>query len=225
MPGGSYTYKFHDVGNVRSLDLFRHWGYDVNAYVKDSEEAYFSPAVVQDEFQSCQGQMTWLGDEQEELSKRMVKLQLDNERLWVALQLEQHYLRHLIDEHLGPVQRVIRGPCECPVVDTIGGSVSPPSPIRTPEGRFGPRGTPPDSRPDSVPPLESCSSDSFEAFWESLCDEAALPSQSQVNAGPSKGTYSDEEDGEEVWEDVSEGGSGSGGDGVGVGPGSRPFRL
>ena len=160
-------------------------------------------------------------------------LKQDLESLWVEFLQERRYLRHLIEEHLAPLQRTINcGCCECPIVGSIecgttvvssfdelslgeSGGLS----VRIEEGpRF--RGSSP-----SMPPLEpktpdsASTSESFVSFWEKLSrspiSPAISPSRQEVTVAVEV-EESDEEDGEEVWEDVGEGdfgGSGGGGEG------------
>ena len=180
---------------------------------------------MQDDFQSTQGQIAWLARNTNEGRDQVSKMKKNLEDLWVEFLLERRYMRHLIEEHLAPLQRTINcGSCECPIVGVIGcdttavssfeelslgssGGLS----VRIEEGpRF--RGS-----PASMPPLEpktpdsASTSESFVSFWEKLSHSPISPT---ISPGRQEVTVAaeveeaDEEDDEEVWTDADPGDSG-----------------
>ena len=159
---------------------------------------------MEDEFQATQGQIAWVAHCGQDTSDHLAFVEHKLKLLWVQVRLEQKYLRHLIKEHVFPLQSYkFSDACQCPILGDF--RVSPiPALFRDlhSEVSFG-HGSP--------PPLESVSSDSssFVSLWEkfNIIDKTAL-SSNQPQGGEEDGSkVEDEEDAEEVWEDISEGGS------------------
>ena len=69
------------------------------------EDCYHAPDVVKMEFQAAQGQLALLASRSQETSDHVASVEWELKCLWVAVQLEQKYLCHLIKEHLVPLQR------------------------------------------------------------------------------------------------------------------------
>ena len=175
------------------------------------EECYHVAEVIQDEFQGVQGQMAWLASRSKETSDHLAHMEWELKSLWVAFQLEQKYLHHLIKEHLMPLQSPYPNACcQCPI---LGDFIASPIPAS-----FRGLHSEVSFRHGSPPPLKSCSTpDSFISFWEEL--NAIVGSE--VSPIKQEGLLlhevevADEEASEEVWEEVGSGGSG--GSGVGGG--------
>jgi hypothetical protein len=218
------TTPFHDVGNVSHFGVCW-WVKDTDDSTQYAVEEYSDPAIVQDDLQSAQGQIAWLARNTNEGKEHVSRIKKDLGDLWVEFLQERRYMRHLIEEHLAPLQRTINcGSCECPIVGSIGcdttavssfeelslgesGGLS----VRIEEGpRF--RGS-----PASMPPLEpktpdsASTSESFVSFWEKLSrspiSPAISPSRQEVTVAVEV-EEADEEDDEEVWEDADPGDSG-----------------
>ena len=165
-------------------------------------EHYNSPDVVEDEFQAAQGQIAWVVRRGQDTSDHLAFVEHELKMLWVQVRLEQKYLRHLIKEHVLPLQSYkFSNACQCEVVGDFRASPIPAlfrdlhSEVSLGHG--------------SPPPLESCSSDSssFVSFWDKL-NTIVEPKVSSVKSqdGEKDGSeVEDEEDGEEAWEDVGEG--------------------
>ena len=64
------------------------------------EECYHSPDVVKDKFQAVQGQITWVARRGQDTSDHLAFVEHELKTLWVQVQLEQKYFRHLIKEHV-----------------------------------------------------------------------------------------------------------------------------
>ena len=167
-------------------------------------ECYHSPDVVEDEFQATQGQIAWVARRGQDTSDHLAFVEHELKSLWVQVHLEQKYLRHLIKEHVLPLQSYkFSDACQCAILGNFCLSPIPAlfrdlhSEVSLGHGR--------------PPPLESCSSDSssFISFWEelnSIVKPKVLSIKSQ--GGEKDGSeVEDEEDGEEAWEDVGEGDS------------------
>jgi hypothetical protein len=125
--------------------------------------------------------------------------------------LEQKYLRHLIEEHLVPLQHSLAVSftgCQCPIVGNFGQSPVPASFVDLhSEVSYG---------HDGPPSLESVSSrDSFVSLWEELnaIPETEVSPIEQEGGSSHEVEVADEETSEEAWEDISTGGSGGSGDG------------
>jgi hypothetical protein len=158
------------------------------------------------EFQAAQNQLAWVADRGQGTSNKLASVEWELKRLWVQVRLEQKYLRHLIEEHLIPLQHSISGSfsgCQCPVVGNFGQSPVPTSFVDLhSEVVYG---------LDRPPPLESVSSnDSFVSFWEELnaIPETEVQALEQEGGSTHEVEVADEETSEEAWEDVSSGCSG-----------------
>ena len=168
------------------------------------EECYDSPAVVQDEFQAVQGQIAWVARRGQDTSDHLAFVEHELKSLWVQVQLEQKYLRHLIKEHVLYLQSSTPlACCQCPILGDFRQS-----PVPT---LFRDLHSEVLSGHGSPPPLESQSSrDSFASFWEDL-NTIVSPMVLSIKqeGGPSdEAKDSDEETSEEEWEDVGEGDDG-----------------
>ena len=154
-------------------------------------------------------QLACLASRGQETSDHMASMEWELKCLWVMVQLEQKYLRHLIKEHLVPLQHSCSSTsCQCSIVGNFGQSPVPAS--------FRDLHSEVLSGHASPPPLESClSRDSFVSFWEELNTivEAKVPSIKQEGSLSNEAKASASEDSEEAWEDISEGGSGGGSEG------------
>jgi hypothetical protein len=195
------------VGQVTG-SLFR-WDGKTEAF--HQEDNYAAPEVVKMEFQAAQNQLAWVADRGQGTSNKLASVEWELKRLWVQVRLEQKYLRHLIEEHLVPLQHSLAGSftgCQCPIVGNFGQSPVPASFVDLhSEVAYG---------HDRPPPLESVSStDSFVSFWEELnaIPETEVPTIEQEGGSSYEVEASDAETSEEAWEDVSSGGSGGSGDG------------
>ena len=81
------------------------------------EECYHVPEVVQMEFQAAQGQLAWIVSRSQDTSDHLASIEWELKHLWVMVQLEQKYLRHLIKEHLAPLQSALpSSSCQCAIV-------------------------------------------------------------------------------------------------------------
>ena len=73
--------------------------------------------MVKMEFQAAQGQLAWLVSWGQETSDHVMSVEWELKCLWVVVQLEQKYLRHLIREHLLPLQCSFTSTtCQCSIV-------------------------------------------------------------------------------------------------------------
>ena len=167
-------------------------------------EHYNHPDTVEDEFQATQGQIAWVARRGQDTSDHLAFVEHELKTLWVQVRLEQKYLRHLIKEHLLPLQSYkFSDTCQCEIVGNFPASPVPAlfRDLHT-EVLFG------HERP---PPLESISTDSssFLSFWEELnaIVEPTVPSVKSQDGEKDGSEVEDEEDGEEAWEDVGEGDS------------------
>ena len=128
--------------------------------------------------------------------------------LLVQVCLEQKYLRHLIKEHILPLQSYkFSDAFQCPI---LGDFCLSPIPML-----FRDLHSEVSLGHGSPPPLESISSssDSFVSFWEDLNSivlAEVLPIR-QEGGSSDEAKAQDEEDVEEAWEDVGSGGSGGSG--------------
>jgi hypothetical protein len=195
------------VGQVTG-SLFR---WDGKTETFHQEDNYAAPEVVKMEFQAAQNQLAWVADRGQGTSNKLASVEWELKRLWVQVRLEQKYLRHMIEEHLVPLQRGISVPftgCQCPIVGNFGQSPVPASFVDLhSEVVYG---------PDGPPSLESVSStDSFVSFWEELnaIPETEVQTFEQEGGSSHEIEVADEETSEEAWEDVSSGGSGGGSNG------------
>ena len=170
------------------------------------EECYDSPAVVQDEFQAVQGQITWVARRGQDTSDHLAFVEHKLKSLWVQVRLEQKYLRHLIKEHVLYLQSSNSSSCcQCPILGDFRQSPIP--------ALFRDLHSEVSSGHVSPPPLESCSSgDSFVSFWNELNDiiSPTLPSVEQEGSPSDEAEDSDVEASEEEWEDIGEGDDGGG---------------
>ena len=183
------------------------WVLRWNGFTEDfQEECYNSPAVVQDEFQAVQGQIAWVARRGQDTSDHLAFVEHELKSLWVQVQLEQKYLRHLIKEHVLYLQSSNSSSCcQCPILGDFRQSPIP--------ALFRDLHSEVSSGHVSPPPLESCSSrDSFVLFWDKLNAIVSLVlSPVKQVCGPSdEAKGSDAEASEEEWEDVSEGDDGGG---------------
>ena len=81
------------------------------------EECYNIPDIVQDEFQAVQGQIAWVARRGQDTSDHLVFVEHELKLLWVQVQLEQKYLRHLIKEHVLYLQSSNSSVCcQCPIL-------------------------------------------------------------------------------------------------------------
>jgi hypothetical protein len=195
------------VGQVTG-SLFR-WDGKTESF--HQEDNYAAPEVVKMEFQATQNQLAWVADRGQGTSNKLASVEWELKRLWVQVRLEQKYLRHMIEEHLVPLQRAVAVPftgCQCPIVGNFGQSPVPASFVDLhSEVVYG---------HDSPPSLESVSStDSFVSFWEELnaIPETEVQTFEQEGGSSNEAEASNEEASEETWEDVSSGGSGGSRDG------------
>ena len=164
-------------------------------------EHYNSPDIVEDEFQATQGQIAWVARRGQDTSDHLAFVEHELKMLWVQVHLEQKYLRHLIKEHLLPLQSYkFSDACQCGIVGDF-----PASPI---PALFRDLHTEVLLGHGSPPPLKSCSSDSssFVSFWDELnaIVEPKVPSVKSQDGKKDGSEVEDEEDGEEAWEDVGE---------------------
>ena len=159
------------------------------------------------EFQEVQGQLAWLASRGNKMSDDVAPVEWELKCLWVMVQLEQKYLRHLIKEHLVPLQRSFPSSIfQCAIV---GDFIQSPIPAS-----FQDLHSLVSSGHDSPPPLESCSSrDSFVSFWEELnaIVEAEVPPLKSQGGSSHEAEVATLEDSEEAWEDVDSCGSGGSG--------------
>ena len=174
---------------------------------------YSTPFVIRNEFRNTQKQTAWLAGEVVDNKKLLVEAHQDLERLWVQFLMERHYIRHLIEEHIIPLQKTVHTntpkdlSCQCRVVRDF-----PSTTINT----FSPKESGlkcSASQPSlkSLTPKSSCDS-----LWEQLQSidrEAVLSSSIQEGGSSNEAEASDEEAGSEAWEDCCSGGSGGGGSG------------
>ena len=169
-------------------------------------QCYHSADIVEDEFQATQGQIAWVARRGQDTSDHLAFVEHELKSLWVQVCLEQKYLRHLIKEHVFPLQSYkFSNACQCPILGDFRMS-----PVPT---CFQDLHTAVLSRPASPPPLESClSNDSFVSFWEGLNSiaEAKVLSVKPQGGMSHEAEASDEEASEEAWEDIGSGGSGRG---------------
>ena len=167
-------------------------------------ECYNHPDVVEDEFQAIQGQIAWVARRGQDTSDHLAFVEHELKTLWVQVRLEQKYLRHLIKEHMLPLQSYkFSDACQCAILGDFRSSPVPAlfrdlhSEVSIGHG--------------DPPPLESVSLDSssFVSFWEELNSivEPKVPSVKSQCGEKNGSEVEDEEDGEETWEDVSEGDS------------------
>ena len=126
------------------------------------ENGYHVPDTVRDEFQSIQGQVTWVARRGQDTSDHLVFVEHELKSLWVQVRLEQKYLRHLIKEHVLALQSSNpASSCQCSILGDFRQS-----PIPT---LFRDLHSEVLSGHVSPPPLKSCSSrDSFVSFWDEL---------------------------------------------------------
>ena len=177
------------------------------------EECYHVPDIVQDEFQAVQGQIAWVARRGQDTSDHLAFVEYELKSLWVQVQLEQKYLRHLIKEHVLYLQSSNSSACcQCPILGDFRQSPIP--------ALFRDLHSEVSSGHVSPPPLESCSSrDSFVSSWDDL-NAIVSPTVSpikQEDGSMHEVKGADEETSEEEWEDVGEGddgGSGTGGESV-----------
>ena len=173
------------------------------------EECYNVPDNFQDEFQAVQGQIAWVARRGQDTSDHLAFVEHELKTLWVAVRLEQKYLRHLIKEHVLSLQSSNPSSCcQCPILGDFRQSPIP--------ALFRDLHSEVSSGHGSPPPLESQSSrDSFVSFWEEL-NSIVSPTVSPVKqeGGLSHEVEdSNEEASEEEWEDVGEGSVGGGSEG------------
>ena len=201
-------WSFHSVGQVGTRLL--RW----NGVTEDfQEDCYNVPDVVRNDFQSTQGQITWVACWGQDTSNHLAFMEYELKSLWVQVRLEQKYLRHLIKEHVLYLQSSNSSACcQCPILGDFRQSPIP--------ALFRDLHSEVSSGHVSPPPLESCSSrDSFVSFWDELnaIVSPTLSSVKQEGGLLDEVKGSDEEASEEEWEDIGEGdagGSGEGGEGI-----------
>ena len=201
-------YNHWHLFSIRQVSgsIFR-WEGSTESFVQ--EECYHIPDVVKMEFQAAQSQLAWLASRGQETSDHVVSVEWELKRLWVAVRLEQKYIRHLIKEHLAPLQRSSSSTaCQCAIVGDFKQSPIPTS--------FQDLHSLVLIGPGSPPPLKSCSSkDSFDSFWEELNTiiEAEVSPVQQEGGSLHEAEGSDEEASEEAWEDINSCHSGGGSSG------------
>ena len=159
---------------------------------------------MEDEFQATQGQIAWVAHRGQDTSDHLAFVEHKLKMLWVQVRLEQKYLRHLIKEHVLPLQSYkFSDTCQCEIVGDFQSS-----PVPT---LFRDLHTEVSIGHEHPPPLESISSDSssFVSFWEELnaVIEPKVPSIKSQDGVKDGSEDEDEEDVEETWEDVGEGDS------------------
>ena len=101
------------IGQV--VDSIFRW----DGYIEDftQEDSYHHPEVVKSEFQATQNQLAWVASRGHETSHHLASVEWELKHLWVAFRLEQKYTRHLIKEHLAPLQcSISSSSCQCPIV-------------------------------------------------------------------------------------------------------------
>ena len=174
---------------------------------------YSTPFVVKNKFQNMQKQTAWLAGEVVDDKRLLVQACQDLEHLWVQFLQERRYIRHLIEEHVLPLQKTVHTntprdlSCQCRVVGDF-----PSTTIDTftqKESGLKCSSSQPSLKP--ITPKSSCDS-----LWEQLqsIDRKAVLSPSvKEGGGLNEAEASDEEAGLEAWEDFCSGGSGGGGSG------------
>ena len=137
------------------------------------------------------------------MSNHLAFVEHELKMLWVQVRLEQKYLRHLIKEHVLPLQSYKHSSaCQCAILVDFRASPIP--------ALFQDLHSEVLSRHGDPPPLESVSSDSssFISCWDRFALIKAEVSSIEPQGGKADGVeVENEEDGEEAWENVSEGGS------------------
>ena len=174
---------------------------------------YSTPFMVKNEFQNVQKQTTCLAGEVVDDKKLLVEAHQDLEHLWVQFLQERHYIRHLIEEHVIPLQKTVHAntprnlSCQCRV---MGDFPSTTIDAFTPKESGLKHST---SQPSLEPITPKLSCDSLWEQLQSIDQEAALSSSVKEGGGLNEAEASDEEVGSEAWEDCCSGGSGGGGSG------------
>ena len=80
-------------------------------------ESYNHPDIIEDEFQATQGQIAWVASRGQDTSDHLAFVEHKLKSLWVQVRLEQKYLRHLIKEHVLPLQSYkFSDACQCPIL-------------------------------------------------------------------------------------------------------------
>ena len=181
------------------------WVLRWNGITEDfQEECYDSPAVVQDEFQAMQGQIAWVARRGQDTRDHLAFVEHELKSLWVQVQLEQKYLRHLIKEHDLYLQSSNSSACcQCPILGDFRQSPIP--------ALFRDLHSEVSSGHGSPPPLESQSSGaSFISFWDGLNTivSPTLSPVKQEGGSTNEAKGSDAETSEEEWEDIGEGNDG-----------------
>ena len=159
---------------------------------------------MQDEFQAVQGQIAWVARRGQDTSNHLAFVEHEPKSLWVQVQLEQKYLRHLIKEHVLFLQSSNPSACcQCPILGDFRQSLVP--------TLFRDLHSEVSSGHGSPPPLESqSSSESFVSFWNELNTivSPAVSPVKQEGGSLHEVEGADEETSEEEWEDDGEGDDG-----------------
>ena len=101
------------VGQV--WDLVLRWYGNIEDFIQG--DCYHVPEVVKSKFQVTQNQLAWVASGGHETSHHLALVEWELKHLWVMVQLEQKYLRHLIKEHLAPLQSALpSSSCQCAIV-------------------------------------------------------------------------------------------------------------
>ena len=171
---------------------------------------YSTPFVVKNEFQNTQKQTAWLAGEVVDNKKLLIQTRQDLEQLWAQFLQECCYVRHLIEEHILPLQKTVHShsptdfSCQCRVVrdfpsTTIDAFSSSQSGLKHSTSQ-------PSLEP--ITPKSSC-----DTLWEQLQDidhKAAVLSSVKEGGQLNEAEALDEEADSEAWEDCCSGSAGGG---------------
>ena len=140
------------------------------------EECYHVPDVIEDKFQAVQGQIARVARRGQDTSNHLAFMEYELKTSWVQVQLEQKYLRHLIKEHVFPLQSYKHSlACQCSIIGDFRASPIP--------ALFRDLHSEVSSGHGDPPPLESVSSDtsSFVSCWDrfALVEAEVLSIKSQ----------------------------------------------
>ena len=169
--------------------------------------------MIKNEFQNTQKQMAWLVGEVVDDKKLLVQACQDLECLWVQFLQERHYIRHLIEEHVLPLQKPVHAntprdlSCQCRVVRDFPSTTINAFTLKEPGLKCSA------SQPSLKPITPKSSCDSLWGRLQSIDRETVLSSSVQEGGHSNEAEASDEEAGLEAWEDCCSGGSGGGGPG------------
>ena len=155
--------------------------------------------------------MAWLVGEVVDNKKLLVEARQDLECLWVQFLQERCYIRHLIEEHVIPLQKTVHTNtprdffCQCRVVGDFPSTTIDTFTLKEPGLKCSP------SQPSLEPITPKLSCDSLWEQLQCINREAALSSSVQEGGGLNETEASDEEASSEAWEDCCSRGSGGGG--------------